>query len=124
MARILGVDIPSEKRVEVSLSYIYGIGSTGAKKILKVARVDPNIRVKDLKEEELSRIREGIEKNYTIEGSLKHQITLNIKRLKETQSYRGIRHIRNLPLRGQRTRTNARTRKGRRSVIGTSRKAA
>lgn len=119
MARIAGVDIPREKRIEAALPYIYGVGLATSRVILKKASVDPNKRTKDLSEEELSKIREAIEKNYTVEGVLKHQINLNIKRLKEIQSYRGIRHIRGLPVRGQRTITNARTRKGRRTSIGT-----
>lgn len=119
MARIAGVEIPREKRIEAALPYIYGIGLPTSRRILKEAQVNLNTRVKDLKEEELTRIREIIEKNYAVEGALKHRVSLNIKRLKEIQSYRGLRHIRNLPVRGQRTRTNARTRKGRKTAIGT-----
>ncbi|MCL5003771.1 MAG: 30S ribosomal protein S13 [Patescibacteria group bacterium] len=118
MARIAGVEIPREKRVEASLPYIYGIGLSASKKILAKVGINPNTRVKDLKEEELSKIREEVEKKYVVEGALRHEISLNVKRLKDTLSYRGLRHIRNLPVRGQRTKTNARTKRGRRSVIG------
>lgn len=118
MARIAGVEIPREKRIEASLPYIYGVGASLSKKILKATGINPNTRTKDLKEEELTRIRELLEKNYTVEGALKHQVGLNIKRLKDIQSYRGTRHIKGLPVRGQRTKTNARTKRGRRSVIG------
>lgn len=123
MARIAGVDIPLEKRVDVSLRYIYGVGPTLARRILETARVDFNKRVKDLAEAELVRIREVIEKEYTVEGALRRQISLDIKRYKENGSYRGIRHVRNLPAHGQRTRTNARTKKGRRPVIGGMKKS-
>jgi len=123
MARIAGVEVPREKRVEAALSYIYGIGPTLSKKILSAARVDFNTRVKDLKEDELVRIRDFIEKNYTVEGALRHQLVLNVKRLKDIGSYRGQRHIRTLPVRGQRTRTNARTKRGRRSAIGGTKKS-
>lgn len=118
MARIAGVEIPREKRVEAALPYIFGIGRTLSKKILLATQINPDARVKDLKEEEVARIRDFIEKNYPVEGALKHQITLNTKRLKDIQSYRGMRHIKNLPARGQRTKTNARTKRGRKSVIG------
>lgn len=123
MARIAGVEIPREKRVEAALPYIYGIGLTLSKKILAATQIDPSIRVKDLKEEEVSRIRDFIEKNYVVEGALKHGIALNIKRFKDILSYRGMRHIKNLPVRGQRTKTNARTKRGRKSVIGGTKKA-
>ena len=123
MARIAGVEVPREKRVEAALSYIYGIGPTLSKKILSAARVDFNTRVKDLKADELVRIRDFIEKNYTVEGALRHQLVLNVKRLKDIGSYRGQRHIRTLPVRGQRTRTNARTKRGRRSAIGGTKKS-
>lgn len=112
MARISGINIPNEKRIEASLPYLYGIGLTLSKKILASVKVDPNKRTKDLTEEELNRIRDFIEKNYKVEGNLRQQVLLNIKRLKETGSYRGIRHIRGLPVRGQRTKTNSRTRRG------------
>jgi len=112
MARISGINIPNEKRIEASLPYLYGIGLTRSKQILASVKVDPNKRTKDLTEEELNRIRDFIEKNYKVEGNLRQQVLLNIKRLKETGAYRGIRHIRGLPVRGQRTKTNSRTRRG------------
>ncbi|HAF06917.1 MAG: 30S ribosomal protein S13 [bacterium] len=112
MARIAGVDLPKNKRIEIALTYIYGIGLSSSLKILKEANVDPSIRVKDLKDEDVEKIRKIIEKDYKVEGILKSEISENIKRLKEIQCYRGIRHIKGLPVRGQRTRTNARTRKG------------
>lgn len=123
MARIAGVEIPREKRIEAALPYIFGIGLTLSKKILAATQISPDTRVKDLKEEEVARIRDFIEKNYAAEGVLKHQITLNIKRLKDIQSYRGTRHIKGLPARGQRTKTNARTKRGRKSVIGGTKKS-
>lgn len=116
MARIEGVDIPRNKRVEISLTYIYGIGKTTSQKILEVAGIDPNIRVKDLTEEQVQSIRDEMSQ-YTVEGDLRRQITLNIKRLSEIGSYRGLRHRRNLPVRGQRTKTNARTRRGVRKTV-------
>ncbi len=124
MARIAGVEIPREKRIEAALPYIFGIGLTLSKKILSSTQINPDARVKDLKEEEVARIRDFIEKNYPVEGVLKHQIGLNIKRLKDIQSYRGTRHIKNLPVRGQRTKTNARTKRGRKSVIGGTKRSA
>jgi small subunit ribosomal protein S13 len=123
MARIAGVEIPREKRIEAALPYIFGIGPTLSQKILFASQIDPSTRVKDLKEEEIARIRDFIEKNYVVEGALKHQISLNVKRLKDIQSYRGARHIKNLPSRGQRTKTNSRTKRGRRSVIGGTKKS-
>ncbi len=111
MARIAGVDLPREKRVEIGLTYIYGIGRKSSNDILKAAGVDPDVRVKDLTEDDLAKIREVIE-SYTVEGDLRRDVALDIKRLIEIGSYRGIRHRRGLPVRGQRTRTNARTRKG------------
>lgn len=122
MARIAGVDIPKEKQVETSLTYIYGIGRSLSKKILQKANVDPCKRVKDLTDEEVSRIRSIIESEYKVEGELRKEISANIKRLIEIGSYRGSRHKKGLPVRGQRTRTNARTRKGRRKPIGTKKK--
>lgn len=119
MARIAGVDIPREKRIEAALPYVFGIGPSLSRAILKEAGVSPDLRTRDLAEEQLTKIREIIEKKYTVEGALKHRIDLNIKRLKDIQSYRGLRHVRGLPVRGQRTITNARTRKGRRTSIGT-----
>jgi small subunit ribosomal protein S13 len=117
MARIAGVDIPKEKRVEVSLSYIYGIGPTLSRKILEQTGVNPDTRVKDLTDEEINRIREVIDKNYKVEGDLRKEINFNIKRLIEIGSYRGLRHRRGLPVRGQRTRTNARTKRGSRKTV-------
>ncbi|MFA5991704.1 MAG: 30S ribosomal protein S13 [Candidatus Doudnabacteria bacterium] len=125
MARIAGVNIPNEKRIEAALPYIFGVGLTLSKKILAVTNVDPNKRTKDLTEPELNRIREYIEKTFKVEGELRQQILLNIKRLKEISSYRGIRHIRGLPVRGQRTKTNSRTRRGNvRKTAGSGRKNA
>ncbi len=122
MARIAGVDLPRDKRVEVALTYIYGIGSKSSQDILKQSQVNPDTRVRDLAEDEVSRLREIIDKNYVVEGDLRRETQMNIKRLQEIQCYRGLRHRRNLPSRGQRTRTNARTRRGaRRTVPGRKR---
>jgi small subunit ribosomal protein S13 len=123
MARIAGVDIPRDKRVEVALTYIYGIGRSTANKILKRAEINPDTRVKDLTEQEISRIREVLEGNYVVEGDLRREISMNIKRLMDIGTYRGLRHRRGLPVRGQRTRTNARTRKGPRRTVGARKKA-
>ncbi|HOA10878.1 MAG: 30S ribosomal protein S13 [Bacilli bacterium] len=123
MARIVGVDIPNDKRVVVSLQYIYGIGLTTAKKILAAVKIDENVRVKDLTEEELGAIRQEITK-YRVEGDARRQVALNIKRLTEIGSYRGIRHRRGLPVRGQRTKTNARTRKGPKKTIANKKQAS
>ena len=112
MARIAGVDLPREKRVEIGLTYIYGIGLTSSRKILEEAGVDPDIRVKDLSEEDAGKIRKIIDSEYMVEGDLRREVSMNIKRLMEIGSYRGIRHRRSLPVRGQKTKTNARTRKG------------
>lgn len=112
MARISGVDIPKDKRVEVSLTYIYGIGRVTANKILTATGINPDIRVKDLTEEEVNKLRDEISKKYNVEGDLRREVSLNIKRLMEINSYRGIRHRRGLPVRGQNTKNNARTRKG------------
>ncbi len=112
MARIAGVDLPREKRVEVGLTYIFGIGRASSRKILKEAEVNPDTRVKELKEEEIVRIRGIIERGNRVEGDLRREVSMNIKRLMDIGSYRGLRHRRGLPVRGQRTRTNARTRKG------------
>lgn len=117
MARIAGVDIPRDKRVEVSLQYIYGIGPTLSRRILGQTGISPDIRVKDLSEDEVSRIREAIDRQYRVEGELRREVDLNIKRLIEVGSYRGMRHRRGLPVHGQRTRTNARTRKGPRHTV-------
>ena len=121
MARIKGIDIPNEKRVEIALTYIYGIGRSLSNTILKDANVDKNKKAKDLTEEEISRIRKEVEK-YPVEGDLRREVALNIKRLTEIGCFRGIRHRRGLPVRGQRTKTNARTRKGPRKVVSKSKK--
>lgn len=122
MARIAGVDIPRDKRVEISLTYIYGIGRTTSQKILEATQIDPNLRVRDLDENQLTRLREYIDRNYMVEGDLRREVNMNIKRLMEIGCYRGLRHRRNLPVRGQRTRTNARTRRGvKRTVAGKKR---
>jgi len=123
MARIAGVDIPREKRVDVSLRYIYGIGSTSSREILEQARIDLATRVRDLTEPQVAKIREIIDRGFTVEGDLRREIALNIKRLQEIGSYRGLRHRRNLPVRGQRTRTNARTRRGQRKTVAGRKKA-
>ncbi len=125
MARIAGVNIPNEKRIEAALPFIFGIGLSLSKKILAAVSVDPNKRTKDLSEIEVSRLRDYIEKNFKVEGNLRQQILLNIKRLKEIGSYRGSRHIKGLPVRGQRTKTNSRTRRGNvRKTAGSGRKAS
>lgn len=125
MARIAGVNLPNEKRIEASLPYIYGVGLPMAKKILAVTGISPDKRTKDLTEAEVNKLREYIEKNFKVEGQLRQQIQLNIKRLKEIGAYRGIRHIRGLPVRGQRTKTNSRTRRGNvRKTAGSGRKKA
>ena len=123
MARISGVDLPKEKRVEVGLTYIYGIGLASSQKILKEAGISPDVRVKDLTDDDISKIRKVIDESYTVEGDLRRDVALNIKRLTEIGCYRGIRHRRGLPVRGQRTKTNARTRKGPRKVVSRSKKA-
>lgn len=118
MARIAGVDLPKNKRIEIALTYIYGIGRVTAQKILNQANVNWDIRTKDLDDDQIARIRDIIDKNYKVEGDLRREIALNIKRLMEIGSYRGLRHKLGLPVRGQRTHTNARTRKGPRKPIG------
>jgi len=123
MARIAGVDLPRDKRVEISLTYIYGIGRTVSKEILSQAEVDPNTRVRDLAETEVARLREIIDRNYRVEGDLRREVAMNIKRLQEIGCYRGIRHRKNLPVRGQRTRTNARQRRGTRKTVAGKRRA-
>ena len=123
MARISGIDLPKEKRIEISLTYIYGIGRSASNKILKSAGVDPNTRTKNLKEEEVSRIAAVIQKEHKVEGDLRRDISQNIKRLIDIGSYRGFRHRRSLPARGQRTKSNARTRKGPRKTVGVTRKS-
>ena len=122
MARIAGFDLPREKRIEIGLTYIYGIGRKSAQDILKAAGVDPDIRVKDLTDEQEAALREVIDKNYTIEGDLRREVALNIKRLTEIGCYRGVRHRRGLPVHGQRTKTNARTRKGPKKTIANKKK--
>ncbi len=124
MARIAGVDIPRDKRVEISLCYIYGIGLTTSRKILERTRVNPNTRVKDLTEEEVNRLREVIDREHKVEGDLRREVDMNIKRLIEIGCYRGMRHRRNLPVHGQRTRTNARTRRGPKRTVAGKKKAA
>ena len=122
MARIAGVDLPKEKRVEAALTYIYGIGFSTSKKVLKEAGVNPDTRVKALTDAEVAKIRSVIDANQKVEGALRAETTMNIKRLIEISCYRGMRHRRGLPVRGQRTRTNARTRKGRRRTVAGKRK--
>ncbi len=124
MARIAGVDIPREKRVEISLCYIYGIGLTTSRKILERARISLDTRVKDLTEEEVNRLRELIDREYKVEGDLRREVDMNIRRLIEIGCYRGLRHRRNLPVHGQRTRTNARTRRGPKRTVAGKKKAA
>ena len=123
MARISGVDIPRDKRVDISLRYIYGIGGTSARRIVTQAQVNPGTKVRDLTDEEVNRIRELIDKEYTVEGDLRREIRQNIQRLIEINCYRGVRHRRGLPVRGQRTRTNARTTRGARRTVAGKRKA-
>ncbi len=122
MARIAGVDLPVGKPIEIGLTYIYGIGPWSARQILRKTGIDCAVRVKDLREEDIVKLRETIDKDYTVEGDLRKEITLSIKRLIDTGSYRGLRHRRGLPVRGQRTKTNSRTRKGKRASIGRSKK--
>ena len=122
MARISGVDLPKEKRVEIGLTYIYGIGLTSSQKILAKTGISPDVRVKDLTDDQVNLIRKEIDENYKVEGDLRREIALNIKRLTEIGCYRGLRHRRGLPVRGQRTKTNARTRKGPRKVVSRSKK--
>ena len=122
MARILGIDLPKEKRIEAALPYLYGIGMTRSRQILDQAKVEANKRAKDLSEEEISRITSIIQKNYVVEGDLRREVNQNIRRHMEMGTYRGLRHRKGLPVRGQRTKTNARTRKGKKSMIGVIRK--
>ena len=122
MARIAGVDLPRDKRVEISLTYIYGIGRSSSNKLLDIAGVNPNTRTRDLTDDEIAKIRDAIDKNQMVEGDLRREIALNIKRLTEIGCYRGIRHRRGLPLRGQRTKNNARTRKGPRRTVANKKK--
>ena len=123
MARIAGVDLPRDKRVEVSLTYIYGIGRSSSRNILDQAGVSPSIRVRDLAESEVASLREVIERNYRVEGDLRRELAMNIKRLQEIGCYRGIRHRKNLPVHGQRTRTNARQKRGARKTVAGKRRA-
>ena len=122
MARISGVDLPNEKRVEIGLTYIYGIGRTSSNKILAATGINPDTRVKDLSEEEIASIRKHIEANYVVEGEKRRDVALDIKRLKEIRCYRGLRHIANLPVRGQSSKQNARTRKGPKKTIANKKK--
>jgi small subunit ribosomal protein S13 len=123
MARIAGIDIPRERRVEIALTYIFGIGLPTSQKILVQANVNPDTRVRDLTEEQVNRLREIIDRRYKVEGDLRREVAMNIKRLIEIGSYRGLRHRRNLPARGQRTKTNARQRRGPKKTVGVRRKA-
>ena len=122
MARIAGVDLPRDKRVEIALTYIYGIGRSSSRKILAQTGINPDTRVKDLTEEEIAKIREVINKSYKVEGDLRREVSMSIKRLMDIGCYRGLRHRRGLPVRGQRTKTNARTRKGPRRIIAAKKK--
>lgn len=122
MARIAGVDLPREKRIEIALTYIFGIGRPSANKILNKLGISPDIRVKDLDEVQVSKIREEISKDYRVEGDLRKEIALNVKRLKEIKCYRGMRHSKGLPVRGQKTKTNARTCKGPKKTVGQKKK--
>ena len=122
MARIAGIDLPREKRIVIGLTYIYGIGRTSAQKILEMTGINPDIRVKDLTEDQEAALRDVIDKHFTIEGDLRREVALNIKRLTEIGCYRGVRHRRGLPVRGQRTKTNARTRKGPKKTIANKKK--
>ncbi|NLY54612.1 MAG: 30S ribosomal protein S13 [Firmicutes bacterium] len=122
MARISGVDLPRDKRVEIALTYIFGVGHSRSKEILEKTGVDPNTRVRDLTEDEVNRLREVIDRDYQVEGDLRREINFNIRRLMEIGCYRGLRHRRGLPVRGQRTKTNARTRKGKAKTVGVRRR--
>ena len=122
MARIAGIDIPREKRVEIALTYVYGIGLPTSQKILAQANINPDTRVRDLTDDQVNRLREIIDRRYKVEGDLRREVALNIKRLQEIGSYRGLRHRRNLPARGQRTKTNARQRRGPKRTVGVRRK--
>ena len=122
MARLMGITLPDEKRVDYALTLLYGVGWNNVKDILETANISPNKKVKEITEEEFKKITEIIEKNYQVEGDLRETVTDNIKRLKEIGSYRGLRHVRNLPVRGQRTRSNARTKRGKRKTVGALRK--
>ncbi len=122
MARIAGIDIPREKRIEIALTYIFGVGLSSSQKILKQTNVNPDTRVRDLTEDQVNRLREVIDRSFKVEGDLRREVALNIKRLIEIGSYRGMRHRRNLPVRGQRTKTNARARRGPKKTVGARKK--
>ena len=122
MARIAGIDIPREKRVEIALTYVYGIGLPTSQKVLAQANVNPDTRVRDLTDEQVNRLRDIVDRRYRVEGDLRREVAMNIKRLTEIGSYRGLRHRRNLPVRGQRTKTNARQRRGPKRTVGVRRK--
>ena len=122
MARIAGIDIPREKRVEIALTYVFGIGLSSSQKILKQTSINPDTRVRDLTEDQVNRLREVIDRTFKVEGDLRREVALNIKRLIEIGSYRGLRHRRNLPVRGQRTKTNARQRRGPKKTVGARKK--
>lgn len=125
MARIAGIQLPKDKRIEVALTYVYGVGPAVAKKVLAQTKVNPDTRVKDLAETDVNKLRDAVEKNFKVEGELRRDILSHIKRLKEIGSYRGLRHIKGLPVRGQRTKTNSRTRRGnKRATAGSGRKTA
>jgi small subunit ribosomal protein S13 len=124
MARISGVTIPNEKQIETALTYVYGIGPKTSQDILAAAKIDPTTRTKSLTDDEISRIQDVINNNYTVEGELQRIVTTNIKRLKDINAYRGLRHKQNLPAHGQRTRTNARTRRGKKTTVGGTKKKA
>lgn len=123
MARIAGINLPNEKRIEIALTYLYGIGLSLSQKILADLSIDPNIRMKDMDEENLEKIRQYIGKRYRVEGDLRTEVMQNIKRLREINSYRGLRHTKNLPVHGQRTKTNARTKRGKKVTVGSGRRA-
>lgn len=125
LARIAGITLPQQKRIEIALTYLYGIGKTRSRQILQKISVDPNVRTKDLTDQQIAALRNLIEESYKVEGELRREILLNVKRLKEINAYRGVRHAKNLPVRGQRTRTNSRTVRGNvRRTMGSGRKAA
>ena len=123
MARLVGVDLPREKRVEIALTYVFGIGLPTSQKILAQTNINPDTRVRDLTEEQVNRLRELIDRRFKVEGDLRREVALNVKRLQEIGSYRGLRHRRNLPARGQRTKTNARQRRGPKKTVGARKKA-
>jgi small subunit ribosomal protein S13 len=122
MARVAGINLPNEKRIEIGLTYLYGIGLSLSQKVLAELKISPNTRVKDMTEADLEKIRQYISKNYRVEGDLRSEISQNIKRLKEISAYRGVRHSKNLPVRGQRTKTNARTKRGKKVTVGSGRR--